>query len=223
VITEAIQLRLFQAASGIAAPLGKARDWKRLTVLGDQTVIESVQLDFPEVRVESTCVVRSQTESGTVLGAFPVVVLPKQPLRELMQLSGGRPPGLFDLTGELRTVFEKGEVQYENLDTSSDPGLGRLIFATEPSGSTTEHQSFALKLRGWAKSGAVIVWLKPVPAVSGADVPVQVQGVGAGSMLLVEASRFKDLDTNPATQRELVALARFAIQHPGLVHQQSEP
>src|SRR5882762_5953299 len=85
--------RLHQTSSATTTPIGEA-PWKKLKLLGRQTVVESATLDFPAVKAETRFVIQ-WVEAAKVLGTTEVLVYPPDLLQALKPLAGDEPLGVF--------------------------------------------------------------------------------------------------------------------------------
>src|ERR1035437_3374124 len=85
-----ISARIFQTSSATAVRLGEM-PWKKLQVLPGQTVIESVQLDFPAVKAETKFLVQWLENTNHIIGRTEVLVYPTNLLAELKTLAGDEP------------------------------------------------------------------------------------------------------------------------------------
>src|SRR5579862_7212568 len=81
-----IHTRVFQTTSATAVQLGEYL-WKNLQVLPGQTVLESAQLDFPDVKAETRFLVQWLENTNRVIGVTEVRVYPTNLLKELRPLA----------------------------------------------------------------------------------------------------------------------------------------
>src|SRR6476646_7383807 len=63
-----LRTRVYQASSSTIMPVAEAQPWKKLTVLGGQTLLESATVNFPEVRAVTRFHVRWLDDGGKSIG-----------------------------------------------------------------------------------------------------------------------------------------------------------
>ncbi|HEY0548058.1 MAG TPA: hypothetical protein VGF13_00570, partial [Verrucomicrobiae bacterium] len=71
----ALKFRLYQASASTLAPIDECKPFRTITVDGGQSVMETIGVNLPEVRSESTFVLQWQSEEKklgrTVIHVFP--------------------------------------------------------------------------------------------------------------------------------------------------------
>ena len=75
-IKTALKTRLFQLSSATRMPVGEAEAWKKLTVLGGQTVLETIRLKCPDVRTTTRFEIRWLDDADKAIGQTLVMVYP---------------------------------------------------------------------------------------------------------------------------------------------------
>src|SRR6266404_2970269 len=105
VIEAEIHIRLHQASSASSVPLGET-PWKKMQILGGQTVLESATLNFPAVKAETSFLVQWVEARNKVIGTTEVLVYPPDLLKDLKPLTGDEPIGLFDPWTQLKPLLK---------------------------------------------------------------------------------------------------------------------
>jgi hypothetical protein len=205
----AICFRLFQEASGVAAPLGPARAWKRLSILPGQTLIEKASVEFPAVKHVSNGLVRWETEDGNGLGSTRVRVVPTNLLTELKTLTSGGSMGVVDASTAMTALFEGAGLSVEDLADLPRPQEAQVILVMPGELAETQPALLARRVRSWVESGRTVVWFKL--DLSGWTGPWAERHLGQGSLVTAEAGMVERLDTAEAQWR-LVNLMRWACR-----------
>ena len=189
-----IVTRLFQTSSATLMPVGEAQSWKRLRVLPQQTILESARLTFPVIKAPTVF----QVQWGG-LGKTDVIAYPPDLLKGLKRLAGDQPLGVFDPDDQLRTVFKKLGVEYQDLET--EPGDCRLAIVW----STAKRLSEVIQAR--LKKGAGVVWVHPTKTPAAYALRQD-----AGLVVTVSPSAVAGLAAAPASQFNLLRFAEMAVQ-----------
>jgi hypothetical protein len=100
-----IRARLYQTTSATAIPLSE-KLWKKIEILPGQTVLESAQVDFPEVRAGTVFLIQWLEDTNRVIGKTEVLVYPTNLLKELKPLLGEDIPAVLDPNDELKPLLE---------------------------------------------------------------------------------------------------------------------
>jgi len=207
-----IQARLLQTSSATVAPVSET-PWKKLTVLPQQTVLESASFDFPVVRVETMFLIQWLEYTNRILGQTEVLVYPTNLLADLKPLAGNEPLGIFDPGNVLKPLLKSAQVDFADLEESSIADFrGRLAiigpFATrqQQPGWLTE------RIKKLASKNVGIVWLLPPPApydrLQSSFYPVP---SGTNAVIVVSAGLVAGLADQPSAQLRLLQLGRLAL------------
>ena len=112
-----ISARVYQTTSATAAPYSK-RLWKTLELLPGQTILESATFDFPLVRGETPFLIQWVEGTNHVLGVTEVLVYPPDLLKELGNLAGQKPVGVFDPADRLKPLLKNADVAFFDFELS---------------------------------------------------------------------------------------------------------
>jgi hypothetical protein len=228
-----ITARMFQTSSATAVKLAEV-PWKKLSVLPQQTVMESARLDFPTVKAETKFLVQwlvegsgagfqpAQTSGAGLAGRMPapllgtteVLVYPTNLLAELKPLAGDEPLGVFDPQNQLKPLLKNLKLAFtdlENFDLENFPG--RLAIIGPFQSQAQMRDGLAKQIQALAKKGAAIVWLQPPPGKRDKPLPSFYSVLqNTNAMVLVQPELVADLPDNPQSQLNLVYLCRLALQ-----------
>ena len=207
-----IQMRIFQATSATAVRLGE-QPWKKFQVLPGQTVIESASLDFPTVRAETKFLVQWLENTNRVLGTTEVLVYPTNLLAELKTLVGeDQPVGVFDPGNGLKPLLKTLKVEYEDLEDSGVATFAGKLTIIGPFAAREQMPSdLAERIVKLAGKGTGVVWLRPPPEPHARLNPAfYAVPVGAGTVVVVQATFVTGLANNPQAQLNLLHCCRLA-------------
>jgi len=222
----ALKTRLFQLSSSTVMPSGNSEPWKRLAVLGGQTVLESVRLEFPSVRAVTKFDVRWLDEMEKTVGHTYVTVFPTNFLTQLVEVAGEKPPGIFDPHAQLGTVLRALRVEFVELAEGERIETFRERLAIlgpfdpkQPAPSNARKHASMLAARG---VNVVLVSGPPAEPPGSARRtppllrPVVMTTAGPGRLVLVPHAAVSGLSTNPLAQEALLQAARLAT-NPNLI------
>lgn len=202
--------RLFQIAGRTSAPLGDTRTWRTVPIGTDQTVVESPELDLPEVRGE-TAFHLVWFDGATKLGTTALRVFPERLLQPLLALAGGGPIGLVDPEARLKPALGGLDVQELKEAEAISSSEARLIFVA-PMMATNQPAGLVRAIRNKVASGAAVVWWQ-APSLAQAELfpEVYVLEEGSGRVVVAAAKTATALAESPRAQRALVHLAELAV------------
>jgi hypothetical protein len=208
-----IRIRLLQASSATAIPLGET-SWKRLQVLPGQTILESAALAFPAVRAATRFVVQWVDEGRRVLGRTDVSVYPPGLLKELATLGGEKGLGVMDPGDRLKPLLREAKVDFVDLEqTGLQDFSGRLAILGPFASNAQMGAGLSQGVSARSKEGLATVWIQAptanLPDLRPSFYPVH---VGEGAVVISQAGLVAGLATNPIAQLNLVGLARTAIR-----------
>ncbi len=112
-----LRYRIFQATSITAMPVGSEQVWKELEVLGGQTVLETVEVTLPAVKVATPFLARWRDDAGHVLGHTTILACPGDQLARFGTDGVGSAIGVFDRRGKLFPVLSRAGLPCERLET----------------------------------------------------------------------------------------------------------
>ena len=210
-----LRTQLYQAGSAIVIPLGAPRPWKELQFLPGQTVLESMALDFPDVKAETKFLVQWLADSNRVIGATEVLVYPTNLLAELKPLTDGRSPGVFDPQNQLKPLLKNLKLDFVDL---ADCGLGnfsgRLAVIGPFQSRAQMREGLADQIKALAKRNVAVVWLQPPPEKRDKLSPSFYSVLeNTNAVVVVQADLVSDLAENPRAQLDLVYFCKLAL-HP---------
>jgi hypothetical protein len=214
-----LRTRVYQASSSTIMPLGEAQPWKKLTVLGGQTLLESATVNFPEVRAATRFYVRWLDDGGKSIGQTRVTVYPAKLLKELTVLSGEKPFGIFDPQERITPLLKRLEIEFVDLTEGERLDSFQDRLAIIMPGDTTSappgewHKRVpALTTRGVS----VVLIARSLPATRASNHPLIFVN---GPVVSMAPEVISDLETNPTAQETLLQCARLALNHNLSVHQ----
>ncbi len=211
------RFQLFQLTSATAAPVESVRPWKTLTILPGQTVVESVEIEFPKLRTPTRFTARWLDAGGKVLGTTEIWAHPDNLSELFRHLVGGQAVGLKDETGALRTVLLARGIPFTELngDNAWNEFRGRLAVVAPQAEANQGELRLGTAALARIKEGLAVVWLQTPPTISRPTPPLaeRVQ-VGRGVVVLVPSSIVAGLDRSPAAQLALMRLAELALSPP---------
>jgi hypothetical protein len=225
-----VSVRLFQASSATAVPLG-VQPWKRLELLPGQTVIEPASLGFPAVKAETRFVLQWLAGTNEVLATSDVLAYPTNLLHELMLLAGDEPIGVIDPQDTLKPTLKRAGVEFTDFEVAGeDDYRGKLVIAVPFQNQAQMRNGPATHLKALAAKGAAVVWIQPLPE-PGRRHPQPLKPSfyivreGKGTIVVAQPHLVNALDLSPQSQLNLIEFARLAL-HPealGLPSLTTEP
>lgn len=193
-------------------PLTEVQSWKRLAVLPEQTVLQSLEIEFPEVRGATRFLV-VWFDGDKKLGTVPVNVYPTGLLKPLAVLAGTKPLGVIDPEGRLQSAlagFQMDQLKEAEDVTSAET---RLILIA-PMSPESIPAGIASALKKKASDGCAVVWIQPATGRQPELLPdAYVVNEGAGKIVVASASTIAGLQDSPQAQLNLVRLAELAAGH----------
>jgi hypothetical protein len=209
-----ISARIFQTSSATVVRLSEM-PWKKLQVLPGQTVIESVQLDFPAVKAETKFLVQWLENTNRIIGKTEVLVYPTNLLAELKPLAGDEPLGAFDPQNQLKPLLKNLKIDFVNLENSDLENFSGKLAIIGPFQSKAQmRDGLANQIQALAKKGTAIVWLQPPPGKRDKLLPsfysVPEKQI---AVVIVQPDLVADLPANPQSQLNLIYFSKLAL-HP---------
>jgi len=203
---------LFQTSAATAIQFSEA-PWKNFQALPGQTVMESVALDFPAVKVETRFIVEWVENTNHVIGQTDVWVYPTNLLAELKPVAGDGPLGVLDPLNQLKPLLKNlnlkfTDLEYNNLETFS----GRLAIIGPFHSKKQMRDGLANQIKSLAKKGAAIVWLQPPPVKRGKLLPsFYAVPEGTNAVIVVQPEPVANLTDNPQAQLNLIYFCKQAL------------
>jgi hypothetical protein len=208
-----IRARLYQTTSATAVQLGETL-WKQLKMLPGQTVLESAQLDFPAVRVETRFLVQWLGNSKDVLGTTSVRIYPTNLLAELQPLVEDQSLGVFDPQNELKPLLKSSKVGFVDLGNSELEHFSGKLAVVGPFASKSQiPDGLAKRIKLLAQKGAAVVWIVPPDSSDEPQPSFYLVPEGLGVVVVVQAAMVSDLPANPRSQLNLLFFCKLAL-HP---------
>jgi hypothetical protein len=210
-----LRTRLYQAGSATVIPLGAPREWKELQLLPGQTVLESISLDFPNVKAETKFLVQWLADSNRVIGTTEILVYPTNLLAELKLLADGRPLGVFDPQNQLKPILNNLRLDFADLaDCDLENFSGRLAIIGPFESRAQMREGLAGQVKALTKRNVAVVWLQPPPEKRDKPSPSFYSVLeNTNAVVVVQADLVPDLAENPRAQLDLVYFCKLAL-HP---------
>ncbi len=206
-----IHTRVFQTTSATAVQLGEG-SWKKLQVLPGQTVLESAQLDFPDVKAETTFLVQWLVDANHVIGVTAVRVYPTNLLAELKPLAEHQSFGVFDPLNQLKPLLKKADVDFVNLGNSELEHFPGKLAVIGPLASRSQiSDGLTGRIKVLAKKGAAVVWLLPPKPGEELQPSFYLVPEGRGTVVVAQTSLVSDLRENPQSQLHLIYFCQLAL------------
>ncbi len=206
--------RLFQTSSSTAAPLSET-NWKNFRVLAGQTILESAELTFPNVRSETRFLVQWTDAARKVIGSTEVMVYPTNLLSALKPLAGEQPIGVLDPQDQFKPLLKAVGVDFEDLaERELDSFSGRLAVLGPFASTEQVSRGFTERVGKLADKGAAVVWILPPEKRNGRLKPTFYSvPIGKGTVVVAQPQLCSGLTNSPLAQLNLVRLAQLAV-HP---------
>jgi hypothetical protein len=209
-----ISARILQTSSATAIPLVEI-PWKKLEVLPHQTVLESVQLDFPAVKAETKFIIQWLDTTNHVLGKTAVLVYPTNLLDELKLLvdEGGKNPGVLDPQSQIKPTLKRSAVKFVDLTESElDVFTGRLAIVGSCSPDDPEWNWLADRISKLAKKGTAVVWIQSPAKWQGKIWPsFYTVPQSQTAVVVVQPELVSDLAEKPQSQLNLIYFCKLAL------------
>ena len=207
-----IRARLYQTTSATAASLAEW-PWKEIEILPGQTVIESAQVDFPDVRAGTAFLIQWLEGTNRVIGKTEVLVYPANLLKELKPLLGEDTPGVLDPNNELKPLLKSSRVKFLDLaETPLEGFQGKLAIIGPFQSKNQMREGLAQSIQRIARKGTAVVWIQPPPEPKDKIEPTfYVVPIGKGSVVVVQSDLVASLPEDPRSQLNLVYFSKLAL------------
>jgi hypothetical protein len=208
-----MRMRVWEASSATAGVIND-RFWKTLEVLPDQTILDSVTLNFPLVRGETRFLIQWIEGTNRVLGTTEVLVYPPDLLKELRALAGQKPIAVFDPAGELKPLLKKVNVPFSDIELSGFDNFEPILAVLGPFESKAQmREGLAGSVKAMARKGAAVVWLQPPPGPHDQLRPSYFTVCeGKGAIVVAQGLLVANLAEDPQSQLNLIHLCRVALR-----------
>jgi hypothetical protein len=209
-----LHARVFQTSSSTAVWISE-EPWQRLAVPANETVLESVRLDFPAVRAETKFLVQWVAGSNQVVGSSEIWVYPTNLFHDLKSLLGEGILGVLDPNDQLKPLLEQNGVTFQDLgEMALEDFRGKLAVVGPFQSKAQIRGGLALAIERIARKGVAVVWMQP-PAPPDDEVKPSFYTVpeGKGAVVIVQPELVADLSENPKSQLNLIYFCKLAL-HP---------
>lgn len=206
------RVRILQASSSTAALISE-NAWKRLQIPANESVLESAQLDFPDVRAETKFLLQWVVNSNQVIGPTEVLVYPTNLFHELTSLLGENTFGVLDPNDELKPLLKQAGVQFLDLgELPLEDFAGKLAVIGPFRSKDQVRQGLAQAIHRIARKGVAVVWLQPPPSPK-ADIKPSFYFVPEGrvAVVVVRPALVAGLSENPKSQLNLIYFCKLAL------------
>jgi len=209
-----ISARIIQTSSATAVKVSES-PWKKLSVLPQQTVVESAKLDFPAVKAETKFLVQWTGGSNQLLGLTTVLVYPTNLLGELKSLFKDAELGVLDPGGELKPVLKQNGVEFLNLEeTALENFHGKLAVIGPFHSSLQMPEALAQTIQKLSASGVAVVRLQPPRGLKAELMPSFYLAPGnKAAVVVVQPDLIAHFSDSPQSQLNLVHFCKLAL-HP---------
>ena len=192
--TNDVQILLYQLTSATSVPAGKARPWKRIEILPQQTVLETLPIEFPAVRSAS----RFRVEFSGI-GSMEVLVYPGDLLKRLNALAGDQPLGIYDPEGQLKPLLKRAVVSSVDFEIESTDSKLAIVWSNAA--------SLPNSITSRVKTGMVVVWIR-----SSTIPTTYAVRRGNGVIVMAPTSTVRGLADSPLAQLNLIRDAELALE-----------
>jgi hypothetical protein len=202
--------RLYQLATGVAAPLGDKTTWKEIPLNPGQTVLETLTLSLPDTKAPTSFAIKvSETGAAKDAGTLKIEVYPKDFLAELKGPLKDFDLVIFDEKDQFTKAFETAGLEITRLKNLSDPILADkpafLFAAAIPTdGELADLSKVARVIICFAHAGKVVDRL-----------PIEGSHKGRAFILRMERDLLKDFAESPTAQINFMRAARYALRNAG--------
>ena len=206
-----IRSRIIQTSSATAVQLGET-PWKKLQILPQQTVIESVLLNFPAVKAETKFLVQWLADTNQIIGVTEVLVYPTNLLSELQSLAGDKAIGIFDPQNQLKPLLKNLQVDFVDFENSELTNFSGGLAVVGPFRSKSQMpDDMREQIEALAKKNVAIVWIQPPEKRGKLKPSFYFVPEKQGSVVIVQSDLVSDLVENPQSQSNLIYFCKLAL------------
>lgn len=210
-----LRTRLYQASSTTLMPVSKIDPWKRVRVLSGQTIVENVEITFPDVRSETVFEIRFLDEAEKVIGQIFAEVFPTNLLQRLPKGEPAEAIAVIDPENVMKPLLKAHGVSFEDVDADSglDGFEGKVVLVGPFSEKSSVPENLRKRLIEQSKRSLAVVWMQP-PANERKNLPsIYIVREGSSVFAIVDAESTKNLKASPQGQANLIQAVRLAL-HP---------
>ncbi|MDB6030959.1 MAG: hypothetical protein JWM16_1297 [Verrucomicrobiales bacterium] len=206
----ALQYKLFQLSSGLAAPVGGAKSLGTVNLPASETVLKLVTVELPPVSAET----RFQViwfNHDRKLGTANLSALPRDILSGLTGMGGNEAIGVIDPESQFRPALAtlKPSELKEAEDISSAEVTLILVAPMSPK-NRPAGLNRALKKKAARGAGIILLQAAGRGISPNSPDPLYALPEGAGRIVVAPAALCADLANSPQAQQNLLMLARIA-------------
>lgn len=204
-----LEYRVYQAATGVSAPVTDRKKWKEFALSGNQTVVETLKFSPGTVKGSTLFLLKFyEGENVPELESLPLVVYPDNLLAELKEAEKTMQLAVFDEEDLLGpTLVELGAKKAVSLEEPMVSDRPIVLFVVGPKG--TDLPKHAVDLAKWA---AAVIWIRRPVAPTFDSLPVEVKREGRMFAISAERSMFADITNSVEAQINLIRCYRAAVK-----------
>ena len=198
--------RIWQVTKGVAMPVGEVLEWKRVKILGGQTLLDELRVTLPRVQAGSHFVVKVRV-ANDLIGEAIVNAYPANLLRQVQPLLEGGAIGL------LETELSPAPFLAQGFDVTAAIRLKNFSGALLVVGEGVSEAGTVEQIHKWSERGGRVIWLKAADVEKPATIPsALVKRIGRGVIVEVESRALTDLGNSPLAQLNFVRAAQMATR-----------
>jgi hypothetical protein len=219
-----LRVRLYQESSSTTMPVAEAKEWKKLRVLPGQTLLETIELNLPEV-TSPTAMEAHWTTGTNEVGQVRFQLYPKNLLKSLATLAGAHPIGVLDPDNQIKPLLKLAGVTFHDLESGAGFGdfEGSLVIVGPFPTQDSLPNNLQKRIQGYARTKASsIVWIRPEGDVFDPLLPLHLTHEGMSTIAVLHPQALKNLQRSPQAQRNLIRAAELSV-HPESVQLRPQP
>ena len=209
-----IKARILQSSSATVVESSET-SWKKLQLLPHQTVLESAQLNFPVVKVETRFFVQWLENTNHIIGKTEVLVYPTNLLKELKLLvdESENNLGVLDPNKQLKPALKSSAIKFVDLEEAVlDNFSGKLVIVGPCSPDDPEWNGLANSIAKLARKGTPVVWIQSQPKKRDKLQPsFYCVPENEAVVVVVLPELVVDLPDNPQSELNLVYFCKLAL------------
>jgi hypothetical protein len=205
-----MKVTIFQLSASMRMPVS-TQDWKNVSVLGRQTLLERAVIKFPAVRAATQFELR-WLDNHAPVGQNIVSILPTNMLKNLADIGGKNSFGVFDPNEYVMPLLRTLKLEFDDLNEGQriETWRGRLALVGPP--TSAQGEARLLKIATiLAERGAGVVLLSTKLAPGIRSSAVLVQCTWSGRIIGAPSEWIAGIPTNAAAQLALLQLAKLAV------------
>ena len=221
-----LAMKMYQASSATAMPMGPIRPWKQMTIKAGQTVLDEFKTDLPPVRAATRFILQCVNGDGLVLGRLDVFVYPPDLLKDLHNVAGSNGLALFDPNDRIAPVLKRLEIPFSEwtFDEDRQESPAALLIL----GPFSEEHPLTAKMKrsidALVRAGRRLVsFHQAVDEVFPLSGIVTIRDSERGRLVSAPPALIANLDQSPASQLALIRLVKLALPTNHLAVVATEP